>query len=58
LDEPTASLDAKNRRVVVDLIAEAKSHGAALVGIFHDQEVRDAVADDIFEVESYKEPVA
>lgn len=58
LDEPTASLDAKNRRVVVDLIAEAKAHGAALVGIFHDQEVRDAVADDVFEVESFKEPVA
>lgn len=58
LDEPTASLDAKNRQVVVNLIAEAKAKGAALVGIFHDQEVREAVADDIFEVESFKEPVA
>lgn len=58
LDEPTASLDAKNRKVVVDLIVEAKANGQALVGIFHDQEVRDAVADDLFEVESYKEPVA
>ena len=44
LDEPTASLDAANRRVVVQLIAEAKARGAAVVGIFHDEEVRDAVA--------------
>lgn len=45
LDEPTASLDAANRRVVVGLIDEAKRRGAAVVGIFHDEEVRDAVAD-------------
>ena len=45
LDEPTASLDAANRRVVVELIHEAKAHGAAIVGILHDEEVRDAVAD-------------
>ena len=44
LDEPTASLDAANRRVVVQLILEAKAGGAAVVGIFHDEEVRDAVA--------------
>lgn len=45
LDEPTASLDAANRRVVIELIHEAKRRGSAVVGIFHDQEVRDAVAD-------------
>lgn len=44
LDEPTASLDAANRRVVVDLIQAAKRSGTAVVGIFHDEEVRDAVA--------------
>lgn len=44
LDEPTASLDAANRRVVIDLIQEAKRRGSAIVGIFHDEEVRDAVA--------------
>ena len=44
LDEPTASLDAANRRVVVALIQEALRHGSAIVGIFHDKEVRDAVA--------------
>ena len=44
LDEPTASLDAANRRVVMQLIHEAKARGAAVIGIFHDEEVRDAVA--------------
>jgi alpha-D-ribose 1-methylphosphonate 5-triphosphate synthase subunit PhnL len=44
LDEPTASLDAANRRVVVQLITEAKARGTAIVGIFHDEEVRAAVA--------------
>jgi alpha-D-ribose 1-methylphosphonate 5-triphosphate synthase subunit PhnL len=45
LDEPTASLDAVNRGVVVDLIREAKIAGCAVVGIFHDEEVRAAVAE-------------
>jgi alpha-D-ribose 1-methylphosphonate 5-triphosphate synthase subunit PhnL len=44
LDEPTASLDATNRRVVIELIHEARAAGTAVVGIFHDEEVRDAVA--------------
>jgi alpha-D-ribose 1-methylphosphonate 5-triphosphate synthase subunit PhnL len=50
LDEPTASLDAGNRAVVVELINEAKARGAAVVGIFHDDEVRAAVADRIFDL--------
>jgi alpha-D-ribose 1-methylphosphonate 5-triphosphate synthase subunit PhnL len=44
LDEPTASLDADNRLTVIALINEAREAGAAIVGIFHDQRVRDAVA--------------
>ncbi|TDK35516.1 phosphonate C-P lyase system protein PhnL [Rhizobium deserti] len=50
LDEPTASLDAVNRRVVVEMIAAKKSDGVALLGIFHDEEVREAVADRILDV--------
>ncbi|QRM32579.1 phosphonate C-P lyase system protein PhnL [Microvirga sp. VF16] len=50
LDEPTASLDAANRATVIDLINEAKARGAAIVGIFHDEEVREAVADRLFEI--------
>lgn len=44
LDEPTASLDADNRAVVVALIREALDAGRCLIGIFHDEAVRDAVA--------------
>lgn len=47
LDEPTASLDAENRAVVIELIAEAKAEKRALVGVFHDDEVRDAVSTRI-----------
>ena len=57
LDEPTASLDADNRRVVVELIQAARQKGAAIVGIFHDDEVRDAVATRCFDVEQYRNPV-
>ncbi|APG94250.1 phosphonate C-P lyase system protein PhnL [Sinorhizobium americanum] len=53
LDEPTASLDAKNRTVVVEMIAGKKAQGTALVGIFHDAEVRDAVADRIIDVSEF-----
>ena len=44
LDEPTASLDATNRDVVIALIREACARGAGVIGIFHDATVRDAVA--------------
>lgn len=54
LDEPTASLDATNRQVVVDLILEAKARGVAIVGIFHDAEVRETVADRLFEVVAFQ----
>ena len=45
LDEPTASLDGANRQVVIDLIREARGNGAAIVGIFHDDVAREALAD-------------
>jgi alpha-D-ribose 1-methylphosphonate 5-triphosphate synthase subunit PhnL len=50
LDEPTASLDAANRAVVVEMIGAKKKAGVALLGIFHDEEVREAVADRILDV--------
>ena len=48
LDEPTASLDAENRAVVVDMIQQAKARGTAIVAICHDADVRDAIADRLF----------
>jgi alpha-D-ribose 1-methylphosphonate 5-triphosphate synthase subunit PhnL len=53
LDEPTASLDAANRAVVVDMIQEKKARGIALLGIFHDEDVRARVADRIVDVSDF-----
>ena len=50
LDEPTASLDATNRAAVVTLIEQAKQRGSAVVGIFHDADVRERVADRLYEM--------
>ncbi|WP_315707880.1 phosphonate C-P lyase system protein PhnL [Brenneria uluponensis] len=48
LDEPTASLDNANRDAVVMLIEAARERGAAIVGIFHDAQVRARVADRLY----------
>jgi alpha-D-ribose 1-methylphosphonate 5-triphosphate synthase subunit PhnL len=53
LDEPTASLDAKNREIVLGLIEEAKAQGTAIVGIFHDEAARDRVCDREIDVTGY-----
>lgn len=50
LDEPTASLDAANRDIVIAMIGEAKARGVAIVGIFHDAEVRGRVANRLLHV--------
>jgi alpha-D-ribose 1-methylphosphonate 5-triphosphate synthase subunit PhnL len=48
LDEPTASLDAENRAVVVAMINEVKASGTAIIAICHDTDVRDRIADRLF----------
>lgn len=50
LDEPTASLDAENRAIVVAMINQVKANGAAIVAICHDADVRDRIADRLFEL--------
>lgn len=54
LDEPTASLDSANRTMVVDLIREARERGSTIVGIFHDETVRDAVATRLFDLTRHR----
>ena len=54
LDEPTASLDEKNRDAVIELINEVRNQGTAVVGIFHDKYVRESVGTKIFNVELAK----
>ena len=53
LDEPTASLDADNRAVVVELIEEKKRLGTAMVAIVHDDEIRRLIADRIIDVTAF-----
>ncbi len=53
LDEPTASLDATNREVVLSLIEEAKARGAAIIGIFHDEAARARVCDREIDVSAF-----
>jgi alpha-D-ribose 1-methylphosphonate 5-triphosphate synthase subunit PhnL len=53
LDEPTASLDAVNREVVLSLIEEAKARGAAILGIFHDEAARARVCDRLVDVTGF-----
>jgi len=54
LDEPTASLDQKNRAAVVEFIRHRKRTGAALVGIFHDEDVKRQIADRSIEVSRFR----
>ena len=53
LDEPTASLDADNRAVVVDIVRERKRRGAAIVAIVHDDDVRAAISDVCVDVTQF-----
>ncbi|MGH8771487.1 MAG: phosphonate C-P lyase system protein PhnL [Burkholderiales bacterium] len=51
LDEPTAALDHVNRAAVIDVIRELAAYGAAIVGVFHDKEVREAVANRKYDLQ-------
>jgi alpha-D-ribose 1-methylphosphonate 5-triphosphate synthase subunit PhnL len=51
LDEPTASLDESNRDTVIEMINAARGRGAAIVGIFHDDYVRRALATRLFPIQ-------
>ena len=53
LDEPTASLDADNRDVVVAMVGEKLRAGTAILGIFHDADVRGRVATRVLDVAAF-----
>jgi alpha-D-ribose 1-methylphosphonate 5-triphosphate synthase subunit PhnL len=55
LDEPTVSLDAENRSIVIAMIQEAKASGTAVVAICHDTDVRAAIADRLFTVTPFQD---
>ena len=56
LDEPTASLDAENRQVVIDLVQERLGQGIAMLAILHDQLAREAVATRMIDLGPMERP--
>lgn len=58
LDEPTASLDADNRHVVIELIDESRKSGVAMIGIFHDENISRTVATRTVNIASLKATAA
>ncbi|TKT74653.1 phosphonate C-P lyase system protein PhnL [Aquamicrobium sp. LC103] len=53
LDEPTASLDAENRDIVCEMIEAKTSAGTAILGIFHDEVVRERIATRTIDVTAF-----
>jgi alpha-D-ribose 1-methylphosphonate 5-triphosphate synthase subunit PhnL len=45
LDEPTASLDAVSQEAVIRILQQAKSSGTTVLGVFHDTNVLNKLAD-------------
>ena len=50
LDEPTRGIDRVTRSALVGLVGRLRDRGAAVVLATHDTELRDAVADRVFDV--------
>ena len=53
LDEPTASLDERNRKIVMDLINDARARGTAIVAIVHDAETRAAITTRLLPLQAH-----
>lgn len=51
LDEPTASLDAKSKAIVLEMIAEAKAIGITIVTVSHDSVALMSLADGSYLLE-------
>jgi alpha-D-ribose 1-methylphosphonate 5-triphosphate synthase subunit PhnL len=52
LDEPTASLDAVSKSIVLDMIREARDKGVTILTVSHDIAAIQDLADDIFWLEA------
>lgn len=50
LDEPTASLDRDSVSIVVQLLREMRKQGTSMIGIFHDNELMESIADRVYRV--------
>ena len=54
LDEPTASLDKKNREIILNIIQELKKQNISIIGIFHNPEELEILSDDILALDQAK----
>ena len=52
LDEPTASLDAKSKEIVLNMIAEAKAAGVTILTVSHDLAALSSLADCTYNLRS------
>jgi alpha-D-ribose 1-methylphosphonate 5-triphosphate synthase subunit PhnL len=53
LDEPTASLDQETKQSVLELLSEMKAQGTTMIGVFHDWDVMERIADDILDLQAF-----
>lgn len=54
LDEPTASLDGKTKSLVIDMLLSLKKKGTTMIGIFHDMEAMEKLADEVLDMTKAK----
>ncbi len=54
LDEPTASLDKKTKSVVIEILKQMKEKGTTMIGIFHDLDAMEKLADDVLNMSDMK----
>jgi alpha-D-ribose 1-methylphosphonate 5-triphosphate synthase subunit PhnL len=53
LDEPTASLDKETKQSVLELLSEMKAQGTTMIGVFHDWDVMEQIADHILDLQAF-----
>ncbi|AET61057.1 ABC transporter-like protein [Paenibacillus terrae HPL-003] len=51
LDEPTASLDPRSKANVISLLQEMKKQGTTMIGVFHDLDMMQQIADQVLDLQ-------
>jgi alpha-D-ribose 1-methylphosphonate 5-triphosphate synthase subunit PhnL len=48
LDEPTASLDAVSKSIVLEMMSEARAAGVTILTVSHDTATMERLADNVY----------